>query len=70
MIIMLSGRKRAGKDEAAKVLIDNYNFTPFAFAKPIKEICKIVFLWDDERINGELKEVEDPTWGISPRKAL
>lgn len=70
MIIALTGRKFSGKDTAAQVLIDKYNFTPYAFARPIKEICKTVFLWDDERINGELKETEDPVWGISPRRAL
>lgn len=70
MIVALTGRKFSGKDTAAQVLINKYNFTPFAFATPIKEICKVVFLWDDERINGKLKEVEDPTWGISPRRAL
>lgn len=70
MIIALTGKKRSGKDTAGSYLVDKYGFTKYAFAQPIKDICKIIFLWDERHIEGELKEVIDTRWGISPREAF
>ena len=68
MIIGICGKKRSGKDTIADILVNNYNFIKYAYADPIKDIIKIIFKWDDKRI--EDKETIDPYWGISPRQAL
>jgi hypothetical protein len=70
MIIGVTGYKRSGKDTVADFIIGDYGFKKYSFAFPIKETVKICFGWTDEHVYGELKEVEDPYWGISPRLAL
>lgn len=70
MIIGIIGNKRSGKDTIADILVKEYSFSKYAFADPIKEICKTAFFWDDEYINGSKKEVVDPQWGLSPREAM
>lgn len=37
MLIGLTGRKRAGKDTAARYLVQNYRFRSMAFADPLRE---------------------------------
>lgn len=70
MIIGIIGRKRSGKDEVAKTIASQYDFTKYAFADPIKEICRIAFLWDDEMDEiGDHKEEIDEFWEISKREA-
>lgn len=70
MIIGLMGKKQSGKDTVAKILVSHYSFTIIRFTDPIKAICKIMFGWGYEHIEGEMKEVIDPKWGISPRQAI
>lgn len=70
ILLGLMGKKRCGKDTVAKILIYNYSFTSMRFADPIKEMCKIMFGWGYNHIEGDLKEVIDPRWGISPRQAM
>ena len=71
MIVLITGLKRSGKDTAAKELVKNYRFVKYAFANPIRDICKVLFDWTDEHFNNkELKESIDPEWGISPRQAM
>lgn len=68
MLIAFTGYKGSGKDTSAKILIDKYNFTKYAFADPLKECCKNLFRLNEEQLNGSLKETIDERWGISPRK--
>jgi len=70
MIIGITGFKQSGKSTIATYLKENYGFYVVNFADPIKEICKVLFNWADEHVNGSLKEIVDPRWGISPRHAL
>ncbi len=69
-LIMVTGYKRAGKDTFGDYLVDNYNYIkaqPFAcFKKPLQDW----FGFDDEQMNGNLKEVVDTRWGISPRELM
>lgn len=69
MIIGLTGKKRSGKDTAADYFVDQ-GFVEYHFADPIKRLCKDVFMWSDEWVNGDDKETVDPRWGISPREAM
>ena len=70
MIIGLCGRAGAGKDLVAKIVTENHpDYKQYALAQPIKEACNMLFGWDERHSYGELKEVEDPFWGFSPRHA-
>src|SRR5437868_1800318 len=70
MLIGIVGRKGVGKDTAADFICREYGFMKMAFAGPLKEICRILFGFNDEQLNGELKEIIDEGWGVSPRRAL
>ena len=58
------GNAGAGKDEAAKQLILSHNYTPLAFADPLKRILKDVFDWSDDQLWGpsENRNKEDPRY--------
>jgi hypothetical protein len=66
-IVALTGRKRNGKDTIAEHLIKEYGYRQLAYAEPIKQICKILFDFSDEQCYGNLKEVVDERWGVTPR---
>lgn len=70
MIIGIIGKKRSGKDTLADYLIKNYNFEKYSFAMPIKEAAKHLFGFTDEQVYGDLKDVVDYNWNITPRLAL
>ena len=71
MLIGISGLKRCGKDTAANYLVKNYDFIKRPMAYPLKKICKSLFMFSDDQLNGELKEVTDPRWyGVTPRETM
>ena len=63
----LLGNKGCGKDTLADYLVKEKQFIKYSFADPVKEIAKIMFNLNEEQLNGNLKEVIDDRWGISPR---
>lgn len=69
-IIGLTGLARSGKDTVALHLNENAGYSSYAFAQPIKQACKVIFNWSKSHVNGELKEVVDPLYGVSPRMAM
>lgn len=73
MIIAFTGKKRTGKDTCVAYLREQYpnmKFTRYGFADPIKRICADVFGWGERELYGDLKEIIDEFWGISPREAM
>jgi len=70
MIIGLGHRAQSGKDTLADFLVAKHGFTKVAFATPLKEAARDIFLLSDEQMYGSLKEVVDPRWGRSPRDIL
>lgn len=70
LIIGVSGQARHGKDTISDYLVTNYGFTKLFLAQPIKEVCQTIFSLNEEQLYGELKEVVDIRWGISPREIL
>lgn len=70
MVIGVQGYKRSGKDTIADHLVNSYNFERYSFANPIKEACKHLFGFTDEQVYGDLKDVVDYNWNITPRYAL
>jgi hypothetical protein len=68
MLIAVLGRKSSGKDTFANVLINEFGFTRYAFADPLKKGIQSFFnLSDDQLYDVKLKEEVDPRWGVSPR---
>jgi hypothetical protein len=67
MIIGLVGKKFSGKDTLADYLVQHHGFIKYAFADPIKEACKTIFLLNEEQFQGTKEEV-DPRWGLTPRE--
>lgn len=67
-IIGLAGYKGSGKSTASKYLVDKYGYKELAFAEPLKEICRILFSFNDEQLYGSKKEKIDDFWLQSPRK--
>lgn len=69
-LIGISGLAGSGKDTCADHLCSQYGFGRDSFARPIKLFCKAAFGWSERHVNGDLKEVVDPAWQISPRRAM
>lgn len=68
-ILGITGKARSGKDTIATYLWQHYGFTRMAFADPVKMAAQQIFgLSHDQVWSDELKEVEIPFWGMSPRR--
>ncbi|HNQ20317.1 MAG TPA: hypothetical protein PKI46_04565 [Bacteroidales bacterium] len=67
MIIAITGLKRSGKNTISKYIHDNYKFTEYAFARPIKLVSYLLFGWNEDD-DETLKEIIDENWGISRRQ--
>lgn len=60
------GNAGAGKDEAAKRLVDKHRFVPLAFADPLKRFLADTFDWEEDRLWGpsENRAQEDPRYPV------
>ena len=56
-IIGLCGEKGSGKDTICELLSKIYNVKRFAFADPLKDALKDLFLWDDSNFSREKKKL-------------
>lgn len=70
MIIGLGYRARVGKDTVGDYLVQNHGFVRLGFADALKEGCRAMFGFSQEQLYGDLKEVIDPYWGVTPRFML
>ena len=59
-----------GKDSTADIIVSHFGYRKHSLADVMKEACRVIFGWTDKHLYGELKEVIDPRYGISPRHAL
>jgi len=69
-IIGITGNKGNGKDTLADHLVENHGYVKICFANALKDACKILFGFTDEQLYGNLKEVIDENWGITPREIM
>lgn len=67
-IIGLCGNKGTGKDTLADILVANESFIKVAFADFIKNALIPLFGWEENIFDPNKKELEDPYWGVTPRK--
>lgn len=70
ILIGLLAKKRNGKDTVADYLVEKYGFIKLSFASPLKTACADIFGFNNEQLYGDLKEVIDPFWNVSPRTVL
>lgn len=70
MIIGILGNKGHGKDTISDHLVSKYKFHKKAFGEPLKEICQTLFGFNHEQLYGNLKEIKDKYWGVTPRKVM
>lgn len=75
-IIAFGGYKSSGKSEATRYLVSN-GYTELKMADPLKDMLRTLYSYSDysldmieERLEGSLKEIEDPFLGVSPRLAM
>jgi hypothetical protein len=71
-LIGIHGPLNGGKDTVADYIMTIESmYSRYAFAKPIKDACKVLFSFSQEQLEDRiLKEAVDPFWGFSPRKAM
>lgn len=69
-LIGVTGKKFNGKDTIGNYLISNHQYVRLSFADPLKEALKCIFGFTDEQLYGNLKEVVDEYWGVSPRDVM
>jgi hypothetical protein len=69
-VIGLMAKAQSGKSTTAKYLVKEYGATLLSISKPIKTIVQAMFGFTDEQTWGDLKEVVDERWGITPRKPM
>lgn len=70
VLIGVMGKKRHGKDTVGDYITNRHNFDKTAFAKPLKDMCRIGFLLTDDELNGCNKEIKNQYWGKSTREIL
>jgi hypothetical protein len=69
-IIGVTGLKRHGKNTIAEYFVKHHNYTMLQFAEPLKDVCKLLFHFTEEQVNGDQKEQMDPYWKVVPRKTM
>ena len=69
-LIMITGHKRAGKDTMGDYLVEYHSYTKAQPMACFKDAIQQWFGFTGEQMNGRLKEVVDPRWGISPRELM
>ncbi len=70
MIIGLTGKSGAGKDEVAKRLVLKHGFSRLAFADPLKIAARHIFGLSDAQLWGAEKDKIDPYWGMTPGQLM
>lgn len=69
MIIAFGYKARSGKDTAASFL-EQAGWRRASFATALKAAAGCIFEFTSEQMYGDLKEVLDAFWGITPRTGL
>ena len=71
MIIGITGLARHGKDTTADFVCDLIpGFYKCSLADTMKDAAAVIFGWGYDHLYGDLKDVVDPEYGISPRHVL
>lgn len=66
-VIIFGTKKRSGKDTASDFLVKEFNYIKLSFAAKFKSILKYIYLLSDEQLNGNLKDIIDERYNVTPR---
>lgn len=70
-LLGITGKAGSGKDELAKYLWEEHDFTRMAFADPLRSAARHIFgLSWDQMTNRDVKEKTLNRWKLSPRQIL
>jgi hypothetical protein len=69
-VIGIVGRAGHGKDSVGSILESERSLVRDAFAAPLKDAARAMWLFSGDQLYGGLKNAVDPRWGISPRQAM
>lgn len=69
-LIGIAGRARSGKDTIAEHLYETYDYARVSFADALKDGARKIFSLSEEQLYGDLKEVVDDYWQMTPREIL
>lgn len=69
-VIGIGGLKKSGKNAVADILVRDHGYVLFAWADTLKGACRLVFGFTEEQVNGDLKEIVDAFWGLTPREVM
>lgn len=70
MIIGLTGGKGCGKSSVARIINRLYGYEHVSFAKPIKDMLRVLGLGDAELNDPTIKEIVLDEYGKSPREMM
>lgn len=69
-LIGVAGCKRQGKDTIGDYMVEHYGYTKIGFADSLKVALQAIFKFSDEQLYGDLKEITDDFWNLTPRNAM
>jgi hypothetical protein len=70
VVLMFGHKAQRGKDESCKHLVNAFDFKRFAFADKLKNVVADLYDFSHEQMHGDLKDVIDVRYGITPRQVL
>ena len=69
--IAVCGKRGAGKDAIADILCAPvHGFVNHKFARPLKSVVRTLFGLEADHVDGPLKDVVHPRWGVTPRMLM
>lgn len=69
-VIAICGAKHCGKDTLANWIQATFDYRKIIIAEPLKQVCKILFEFNNHQLDGDQKDVIDSKLGVSPRQVL
>lgn len=66
-VVAICGTRGSGKDSVAAILSQEAGFVNHKLARPLKDAMRGLFSLDAAHVDGELKDVVHPAWGVTPR---
>ena len=71
LIIGITGVKHSGKNTVANYLVKKYGFIKRNLSEPLKTVCRSLFNFSNEQVDGEEKDIPDIDWfGLTPRETM